>query len=83
MKILFYFIVNRNNCLNSNFLIEYEFSARIPLILIYLFGVIKLDSSDLEEVFWEGLQTSVPIKTFKHISIKEGKILIVLLNSNF
>lgn len=71
IKITFNSVTNGNLCLNSNILSINGFTATIPSTLIYSFGIIKIDNSFSEEDFRDGLQSSVPVVTFKRISVKK------------
>lgn len=62
-----------------NYIIPYKkvfFFVNIPSTLIFSYGIIKWEKTISENEFWERLQSSVPIVTFKRISINKDRCTI-------
>lgn len=68
VKVTFDSIISANICLSSVELSTMGLQAYIPSTLVYSFGVINLDVSFPEEDFWEGLDSTVQVVSFRRIS---------------
>lgn len=68
---IWFYIVNGNYCLNFDILKYPGFSLNIPISLINLYGIIKLNNAVSETDFWKGLLSPVPLEAFKCNSIKK------------
>jgi hypothetical protein len=68
VKVTFNSIISVNICLSSVELLTMGLQAYIPSTLVFSFGVINLDVSFPEEDFWEGLDSTVQVISFRHIS---------------
>lgn len=68
VKVTFDSIISANICLSSVELSTMGLQAYIPSTLVYSFGVINLDVSFPEEDFWEGLESTAQVVSFRRIS---------------
>jgi len=71
VRVTFDTIANANICLSSSILPTSGLKATIPASLIYSYGVIRMDCSISETEFFEGLESNIPIESFRRIPTRQ------------